>query len=69
MGNELVTEGADLAIHDETFEIEMGVAELEGTLLAWVHPKRSSSDGKGTYDGHGWGIVAATGLDADVTVL
>ena len=22
-----------------------------------------------TYDGHGWGIVASAGLDADVTVL
>lgn len=33
MGNELVTEGADLAVHDETFEIEMGVAELEGISL------------------------------------
>jgi hypothetical protein len=25
--------------------------------------------GDETYDGHGWGIVASAGLDADVTVL
>ena len=32
MGDELVAEGADLAVHDEAFDIEMGVAELEWGL-------------------------------------
>lgn len=36
MGDELVTESADLAVHDETLEIEMGVAELVAGL-AWVY--------------------------------
>lgn len=35
VGDELVAEGADLAVHDETLDVEMGVAELVGGL-AWV---------------------------------
>lgn len=30
VGDELVAEGADLAVHDETLNIEMSVAELVG---------------------------------------
>lgn len=34
------------------------------------NPGVQRARGRGvTYDGHGWGIVAAAGLDADVTVL
>ena len=38
-------------------------------MLAWVRSRDGRGRGEGTYDGHGWGIVAAAGLDADVTVL
>lgn len=38
MGDELVTEGAHLAVHDEALDVEMGIAELEKGL-AWVRPK------------------------------
>lgn len=46
MGDELVAEGADLAVHDETFDVEMGVTELDGVSLgAWVMSKVGSVRG------------------------
>lgn len=41
VGDELVAEGADLAVHDKTLDIEMGVAELEGVSFG------ASQGGKG----------------------
>lgn len=65
-GDELVTEGTDFTVHDETLEVTTNVVNNGFSL------KESNSVNlhvSSTQEGETRGLVAATGLDTDETVL
>lgn len=66
VGDELVTQGADLAVQDQTLEVKVGIAEdgHGGGCNMLASPSWKCSVGCKTHT-----VVAATALETDETVL